>query len=732
MLHKHPVKYIFRVKKLFILLIMVSLIGSAAPMVALLAQAPEMTPDVDAVVTCDNLRTLAVNDALEQSTAWRSAKAEWIKFTVKANARYNLEVNDPAGMQLALYGRCDANAPAVVLRDGQLEFTATRDGDYYLLVRHDGVSVASASGYQVTLLPAAPYLPSFAPLADVPEAVQRRAVEFLEELRGSDLAPEWADARINPQARILYRPDIQEPAYYEFTVEKPTATDWEPAGYIQLSAGEHDYPIANWNMTGMSASQELAELAPLGATITQIYRLDALSYAAEYEEFTPLGITTVATDVINLGDLPNRIEGLAAIPQEPFELVTQSIDSDGNEEYEGPTELPLLEETPWESWAALKAGYGEEYAPLLASLEERASDRWDLENNLSQYGETLIGGDVRTVYGLAAQTLSSIQVTGNGADAQYLQQERLSDGGTPTGVKLTVLDEPADPEILLPFEVALQYTNGATETLKYAIANHEALNIHSVFLPFVTSSSNGIQASAAAVRPAEASGWGPWHYYWVDSHNDALATRYNQFYSFPNTSGCASGCAATGWAMTFAWVDRRAAESHWRWSNHWGIYRVDGGLGANAVAPTNQDAGVNNMTWEIRNRLGTYCSGTSGSTSRSNEIRACEYVRPRATASWGCRTRYDPTGLCWFGACNGARDLIRDQIVNLRAPAIVGANSHIQMAVGYAYQSERSCFLWWCSTSYNRWFYVNKGWGGAANGWLDWDDVYLGGIYYPR
>ena len=731
--------------KPLLLLLTLSLLISTVPTASLFAQTPAMnldtaapvhrTTSMDAGVACDNLSTLAVNHTLEQSVLRRSPEAEWIKFTVQKNARYRLQVNNAAGLELALYDRCNENAPAAELRNGQLEFTATRAGEYYLLIKQDGVASASVGGYQVTLSPAAPHRPSFTPLADVPEAVLRRATEFLEELRDSDLAPEWQDARVNPQARVLYRPDMQEPAYYEFSVEKPIDSDWEPAGYIQLSAGEHDYPIANWNMTGMSTTQELAELAPLGATLTEIYRLNAESYAAEYEEFTPLGITTMANDVVKLGELPNRIEGLEAIPEEPFELVTQSLDSDGNEGYEGPAELPLLEENPWESWAALKAGYEEEYGPLLASLEQRASDRWELVKNLGQYGETLIKGDVRTVYGLAAQTISSIQVTGDGADAQYLQQEQLSDGGTPTGVKLTVLDEPADPATLLSFEVALQYTNGTTETLKYAIANEKALNFNEVYLPFVGQSNNGSLVNAASAEASEATSgsWGPWHYYWVDSHNDALRIRYNQIprHSGVNTSACYSGCAATGWAMAFAWVDRRAAENHWRWRNHWGIYRVNGGLGANAVAPTNQDAGVNNMTWEIRNHLRTSCSGTSGSTSRSNEIRACEYVRPRATASWGCRTRYDPTGLCWFGACNGARDLIRDQIVNLRAPAIVGANSHIQMAVGYAYQSERSCFLWWCSTSYNRWFYVNKGWGGSGNGWLDWDDVYLGGIYYP-
>jgi hypothetical protein len=714
---------------------MISFFGSIALLVALFAGFPAKDLNVSAAVTCENPRALAVEDTLEQSMSWQATTAEWIKFKVQQNSRYTLQVKNAEGLDLAVYDHCNANGPAVALRDGQLEFTATRDGEYYLLIKHDGVSVAGLSGYQVTLSPAAPHRLSAIAAENVPEDVLRRATEFLEELRGSDLAPEWQDARINPQARILYRPDMQSPAYYEVTVEKPTDSGYESAGYIQLGSGEHDYPIVNWDMTGMSITEELTELAPLGATLTEIYRLNAMSYASEYEEFSAIGISTVATDVITLGDLPNQVEGLDAIPEEPYELVTQDIDSEGNEGYEGPAELPLLEEDPWESWEALKAGYEEEYAPQLNSLKERASDRWELEKNLDQYGETLIKGDVRTVHGLATQTLSSIQVTGDGADAKYLKQEQISDNGTPTGVILTVLDEPTDLETLLPIEVALQYTSGTTETLKYAIANHEALNLsNTVFLPVVIQSGSESQSIAALDRSTDTDGsWGPWHYYWVDSKNDALAIRYNQIprYTAPNTSGCWSGCAATGWAMLFAWVDRRASENHWRWRNHWGLYRVNGGLGANAVAPTTQDAGVNNMTWELRNHLRTTCCGTSGCTSRPDEIRAYLYVQPRATAGWRMQTRYDPTGLCWFGACNGARNLIRDQVVYRDAPAILGAYHHIQMAVGYAWQSKRTCFLWWCSTDYNRWFYINKGHGGNGNGWLDWDDVYLGGVYYP-
>ena len=93
------------------------------------------------------------------------------------------------------------------------------------------------------------------------------------------------------------------------------------------------------------------------------------------------------------------------------------------------------------------------------------------------------------------------------------------------------------------------------------------------------------------------------------------------------------------------------------------------------------------------------------------------------------RTRYDPTGLCWFGACNSARNLARNSIIYDRKPAIIAANNHYPMAHGYASRSKKTCFLWWCKTTTSRYFYVNNGWYGNNNGWVSWGDVSFAGVY---
>jgi hypothetical protein len=476
---------------------------------------------------------------------------------------------------------------------------------------------------------------------------------------------------------------------------------------------------------------ELSELAPLGVALTEFYKLDALAYAAEYEQIIPLGISVAVDDVVNLGDLPGRINGLDAIPQQAAEIVNESVDSDGKVQRDGPTELPLSSQEDWPSWSALKEQYKAEYGPLLASLQQSASTPWTLEKGLSTNGESLIKGDVRIAYGLPSQTIASFQVTGEGAAAQFLKSEAVSNGGTTTGVRITVLDGPSDRSQRLPFQVELTYAGGGTDTIRYAIVNSSVVSVSTVYLPLVLKAAADGASKAAADRAAPAaakpSDWGPWSYWWADGDADSI--RYGQF----DYKGCASGCGGTAWAMLFAWTDRRAAEGHFRWANHFGLYRANGSVGgANVVAPLSQDTGVQNITREIRDQIGTFCIFGSGATWPWNMINAANYVRPRATAAWRMSTRYDPTGLCWFGACDSSRNLAKDQIISYRAPAVVGTGwlKHYPLAFGYAERSKRSCFLFICSTSYSRWFYVNNGWYGNNNGWTS-ADVWFAGVYRP-
>jgi hypothetical protein len=100
---------------------------------------------------------------------------------------------------------------------------------------------------------------------------------FLEEQRASGQSPAWADAYLGT-AVPLYRPDIDEPAYWEFQVLVAQA----PTGFMVLATNSHDYPITNWSTAGPGPTGRLRQAATAaGETAVRFFKLDILSYAAE-------------------------------------------------------------------------------------------------------------------------------------------------------------------------------------------------------------------------------------------------------------------------------------------------------------------------------------------------------------------------------------------------------------------------------------------------------------------
>ena len=100
-----------------------------------------------------------------------------------------------------------------------------------------------------------------------------------------------------------------------------------------------------------------------------------------------------------------------------------------------------------------------------------------------------------------------------------------------------------------------------------------------------------------------------WNYFWAGTSADQPA--YYQF----TYSGCAVGCGPVAWAILFGWADRQAAQGNAYWAGRNGIYRQNGGRGADAVAPITQDGGVTNMIIELHNDVGTFCAFGSGATT---------------------------------------------------------------------------------------------------------------------
>lgn len=214
-----------------------------------------------------------------------------------------------------------------------------------------------------------------------------------------------------------------------------------------------------------------------------------------------------------------------------------------------------------------------------------------------------------------------------------------------------------------------------------------------------------------------------WTYYWAGG-GDAQP-RYSQF----DHDGCAIGCGPVAWTMLFGWGDYQAGNGNTYWAPRFGLYRENGGRGANVVAPLTQDAGIRNVITEIHDEVGTFCAFGSGATAPWDMPGAWRYLNGRTGT--GLRSDWNSLGI----HDDSIRDRAIDSIVNRRTPAVIGTGwlSHYPLAFGYAWQQRtvRYCFIFcWDDTVTDRCFYVNDGWGGGGAGeWIDAGTWFSGQIF---
>lgn len=213
-----------------------------------------------------------------------------------------------------------------------------------------------------------------------------------------------------------------------------------------------------------------------------------------------------------------------------------------------------------------------------------------------------------------------------------------------------------------------------------------------------------------------------WSYSWA-AGGHAAQPLYNQF----QHAGCAVGCGAVAWAILFGWGDRQAETGNAYWAGRWGLYRRDGGRGANDLAPLTMTEGVRNVIRELRGQIGTFCAFGSGATFPWNMPGARSYLSGRTY------TRLDAhwNSVGWHEG--RLREYARNSIRDRRTPAVIGTGwlNHYPVAYGYAWQRRtiRRCFIFcWTEEVYDRWFYVNQGRGGSCNGWVEAGTWFAGEI----
>lgn len=541
-----------------------------------------------------------------------------------------------------------------------------------------------------------------APL-EVPTHLHRLAAQLLEDVRDTEMAPGWGrGAKLSAVVTPLYRPDIAAVAYYEFSVE--------PSGYIVVSNGEFDHPVAGWG-DGERVSDALRRIAAEGgATVARMYRLDAASYAGE--DASGRRVALLGNEIVRVGGLH------AGMLKDPEVVATTSVPSEASADdasvrdvthgIEIPRSAAEPTYDPWPTWAALKDGYASAYGVWLDRLRESAADDWETDRLAREFGEGLAAGQtfvfatlypgVRHAVSPGAESLVTVELlAGASSDAPSIL--RVTTAAPSSG-------EPA------PFTVDLAYRNGVTERLML------------VLVPDPVPDAEGVRdristASWTTITSYQAGTWGQ-------------QRAYDQF----AYGECVVGCGPVAWAMLFGWADNQAAIGNAMWAPRWGLYRTDGGYGADAVAPQMPTAGIDNVSKELNDRMGTVCFMDGGLTYPWDMPLAVGYLNGRTG------TRLEATwsvpGVTTTSLRNRARNAIRDR----NTPAVIGtgfAPAHYEVAYGYRYRyrlvSKSGLFGSYMTTQYQRQFRTNRGFGSqsaseprAKWAWMPADTWFVGEI----
>lgn len=306
-------------------------------------------------------------------------------------------------------------------------------------------------------------------MQDVPTEVRRRAARALDAALGSTLSRQKPGrARLGDEAMPVYRPDLDEIAYWEvevigITTALPVGMDEAKRfdrGFIVVSTGGHDVPIPHFSLEIAPPSRQLEAR---GGDVARIVKLDSLCYVAEDENGTMLG---------HIGSMPPK---LPALPERRTSAAgwATSLTGKGRDELvedgdkaatarlrRSRATRPIKEYGPWDSWAECTRGYAAAYAPHLAALTKRAEHPWAVEELTDTYGQGIREGDT-----LSVPLLERGDFTIEGPGAEFVTAE-LNPQPFPPRLTLTAGDSRGARD--LTFHVTFHYGR-ATESLTFFI-----------------------------------------------------------------------------------------------------------------------------------------------------------------------------------------------------------------------------------------------------------------------
>jgi hypothetical protein len=538
--------------------------------------------------------------------------------------------------------------------------------------------------------------------ADVPVEFHRRAAKHVVEAGGTETTRgEWADATLDGHVRPLYRPDVEGVAYYEFGVE--------PEGFVVVATGEHDFPIPHWNYVRDPPSVELAEEAE--GQVDRFYRLDSLYNVAEVD----------GEMAAEWGTRLTKIEGADRSMLGTEERAVREygpVDPDADPEdleyelktSEGPDEV-RWEYGEFEDWSEMKEDFADSFDLHLEALRQEAREEWAFLEELADRGIGLLPEETRRIPLLSPE--ADYRLSGPGAE--FVEIDDVEDA-----LRLTV---EGSGEERLPFSLEIEYEDGRSESINYALPGPETLSAVEILESGAAGSLPG-QPVAATGGLEGALATGGWDYSWAGTAADQR--EYQQF----QHNGCAVGCGPVAWAMMFGWADVQADDGSSKWSRQRWLFREDGGKHpkSDIRAPNRarNDNAAMNVIEELNSTLGTFCLFGGGATPPWKMADAWKFGRNRARIwclIWGTDTMVTKK---WIR--NKARDIIKQT----NTPAIIGTGmpKHYPIAYGYAVKTERKGYGLWRRTVYHRWFYLNQGHGNARSGWVN-GTFWAAGLAHP-
>lgn len=345
-------------------------------------------------------------------------------------------------------------------------------------------------------------------LSKVPLAFRRKAAQHLESIRGTPMAPNAVNAGLADEAWPIYRPDLEEVAYWEFGVElgsgrtrlatsaaelsallaterkaagarsrRPGATLKDPAGaprtsergFIVVSTGPHDFPIPHWSLDRPPVSAQLQASGERGGEIERIYRLDALSYVGESRDGSLVGrVGQVPGLVAGLPhDLRRSGAGMSTLEATPTGEARSDDQAEGveHEIKRSDERIPDLKPVEVGDWGSFRERYADAFGPFLDDLRRQAAHAWEVESLIEEFGEGIRDGETQRVALLDREAV--VELGGEGA--RHVTAS-LDSGAAGAALVLSVA-KGAEIAGELDLFVDVRYRDGTEERLRYFVVS---------------------------------------------------------------------------------------------------------------------------------------------------------------------------------------------------------------------------------------------------------------------